>query len=343
MFANLQDFSLVLIWQACQRTRLSEVESSLTSTIWPPWGSLGTAGVQPSASRECEAGIDRSIYIGQYYDAATGLSYLNSRYYNAAQGQFISEDSVFLGNPKYQNLGNPQTLNAYSYSQDNPIVIEDPNGTAGLAASLPSIGYPSFYSPGQGLTAFSPTISPSVNAGASSLGQTIQNHPYIAMGVAITTAAVVAAPFTFGGSVGAGLSVDSALISAEAAGTAAATCEKECPIAESAADHIVLGLRSGLDATASQVGGRTLLSDPAWMNTLQDAIANGATKFTLSLNGLSGGSSAFSKVISAAQAGSTFGATATNWEIAQLYQAGILGNVNLIENGVSVSNPFTQW
>ena len=35
-------------------------------------------------------------YIGQFSDA-TGLSYLNARYYSSAQGQFLSEDPVFPG------------------------------------------------------------------------------------------------------------------------------------------------------------------------------------------------------------------------------------------------------
>src|SRR5271156_4542478 len=42
---------------------------------------------------------ERRKFIGQFVDDST-LSYLNARYYNGAQGQFTSEDSVFLGNPK---------------------------------------------------------------------------------------------------------------------------------------------------------------------------------------------------------------------------------------------------
>ena len=72
-------------------------------------------------------------YIGQVYDAPTQLLYLNARYYNANQGQFISQDPVFLGNPSQQNLSNPQTLNAYSYSEDNPITGADPSGKLSLA------------------------------------------------------------------------------------------------------------------------------------------------------------------------------------------------------------------
>jgi hypothetical protein len=35
---------------------------------------------------------------------------------------------VFLGDPSQQNLSAPQSLNAYSYSEDNPIVKSDPTG-----------------------------------------------------------------------------------------------------------------------------------------------------------------------------------------------------------------------
>jgi len=35
---------------------------------------------------------------------------------------------VFLGPPSQQNLQDPQSLNSYSYSEDNPIVKEDPTG-----------------------------------------------------------------------------------------------------------------------------------------------------------------------------------------------------------------------
>jgi RHS repeat-associated protein len=78
-------------------------------------------------------------YIGQFSDAS-GLSYLNARYYNGSQGQFTSEDPTFLaiGNPNQiqqtsqqqqnQLLMDPQSLNSYSYSRDNHIIIEDPSG-----------------------------------------------------------------------------------------------------------------------------------------------------------------------------------------------------------------------
>lgn len=68
-------------------------------------------------------------YIGQFTDP-TNLSFLNARYYDSGRGQFLSQDPVFLGNPKQQNLMDPQTLNSYSYANGNPIVNKDPSGRA---------------------------------------------------------------------------------------------------------------------------------------------------------------------------------------------------------------------
>jgi len=69
-------------------------------------------------------------FIGQYEDAATQLSYLNARYYNGGNGQFLSQDPVFNRDPNRQTLGNPQSLNSYSYANNNPINFSDPNGEA---------------------------------------------------------------------------------------------------------------------------------------------------------------------------------------------------------------------
>jgi RHS repeat-associated protein len=74
-------------------------------------------------------------YVGQFSDAS-GLSYLNARYYNGTQGQFTSQDPVFLAPPLQQNLQDPQSLNAYTYSEDNPITREDPLGKLAVGFSF---------------------------------------------------------------------------------------------------------------------------------------------------------------------------------------------------------------
>jgi RHS repeat-associated protein len=83
---------------------------------------------------------EKRQYIDQFSDTQTGLDYLNARYYNPAQGQFLSEDPVFLalGSPtsverlaslsQKQILSNPQMFNVYSYARNNPITIKDPSG-----------------------------------------------------------------------------------------------------------------------------------------------------------------------------------------------------------------------
>jgi RHS repeat-associated protein len=71
-------------------------------------------------------------FTGQKYDSTTNLNYLNARYQDPVRGQFINEDPVFLGSPSQQNLQDPQSLNACSYSEDDPITKEDPLGKDAL-------------------------------------------------------------------------------------------------------------------------------------------------------------------------------------------------------------------
>ncbi|MDR3572161.1 MAG: RHS repeat-associated core domain-containing protein [Candidatus Pacebacteria bacterium] len=69
------------------------------------------------------------------FNDSSGLVYSNARYYNPAQGQFTSEDPMFLGDPRQQNLQDPQALNAYSYAEDNPISKNDPSGKQWVEAA----------------------------------------------------------------------------------------------------------------------------------------------------------------------------------------------------------------
>jgi RHS repeat-associated protein len=71
---------------------------------------------------------EQKQFIGQYEDPETNLSYLQARYYDGSKGEFLSEDPVFLGDPRQQVLTDPQSLNSYSYASDNPIAKSDPTG-----------------------------------------------------------------------------------------------------------------------------------------------------------------------------------------------------------------------
>jgi hypothetical protein len=57
---------------------------------------------------------------------------MNARYYDSSRGQFVSEDPTFWA--LKLNLSDPQSLNSYSYSNDNPISKSDPDGLAATVA-----------------------------------------------------------------------------------------------------------------------------------------------------------------------------------------------------------------
>ena len=66
-------------------------------------------------------------FIGEEYDAETGLNYLNARYYDARIGRFVSQDPMFWQLPT-ELLADPQQLNSYSYARNNPIIYSDATG-----------------------------------------------------------------------------------------------------------------------------------------------------------------------------------------------------------------------
>ncbi len=72
-------------------------------------------------------------YAGHEYDTDTGLSYMNARYYNGKMGRFVSQDPLVVNNPE-RLLQDPQSLNYYAYSRNNPIVNVDPTGNFSINA-----------------------------------------------------------------------------------------------------------------------------------------------------------------------------------------------------------------
>ena len=64
-------------------------------------------------------------FTGQLYDAETYLDYFGARHYTPVWGRFMSPDPSGL---LYANPFNPQSLNLYSYAQNNPLTNIDPTG-----------------------------------------------------------------------------------------------------------------------------------------------------------------------------------------------------------------------
>jgi RHS repeat-associated protein len=83
--------------------------------------------------------VGQRLFIGQFGDDPTALSYLNARYYDAARGQFTSQDPVFLdiGRSRAANsvLTIPQAMNSYSYALGNPLANRDPDERFAIGVS----------------------------------------------------------------------------------------------------------------------------------------------------------------------------------------------------------------
>jgi RHS repeat-associated protein len=63
-------------------------------------------------------------FTGQMRDMVSGLDYFNARYYNPAQGAFLSPDPWNAG----ASLPDSQSWNGFSYVTNNPLNLVDPSG-----------------------------------------------------------------------------------------------------------------------------------------------------------------------------------------------------------------------
>ncbi len=80
-------------------------------------------------------------FTGKERDTETGLDYFGARYYGSNLGRFLSPDE-FTGGPvsasggdptppgplPYADITNPQSLNKYTYTYNNPLNMTDPDG-----------------------------------------------------------------------------------------------------------------------------------------------------------------------------------------------------------------------
>ena len=86
---------------------------------------------------EESTGIESAYkYTGKELDSESGLMYYEARYYEPVIGRFVSVDpmSTTVG---LKGLSDPQSLNYYAYTQNNPLKYVDPDGRELTLASLP--------------------------------------------------------------------------------------------------------------------------------------------------------------------------------------------------------------
>ncbi|MBQ8767779.1 MAG: RHS repeat-associated core domain-containing protein [Clostridia bacterium] len=99
----------------------------LASYEYDAWGnvlSVTDANGNPITSETHIANINPFRYRGYYLDNETGLYYLNSRYYNAEVGRFISADTTDILSVK----ADLYDKNLFAYCDNNPIVRADYGG-----------------------------------------------------------------------------------------------------------------------------------------------------------------------------------------------------------------------
>ena len=78
------------------------------------------------ADRVC---FSRSRYTGKERDTESGNDYFEARYYSSAMGRFMSPDWSDESDPvPFAEFENPQSLNLYTYVNNNPLRSTDPDG-----------------------------------------------------------------------------------------------------------------------------------------------------------------------------------------------------------------------
>ncbi len=83
----------------------------------------------PLACLPSEVSSHRSISTGKEHDSESGNDYFEARYYSSAMGRFMSPDwSAKVMPVPYAKLDDPQSLNLYSYVENNPLARIDPDG-----------------------------------------------------------------------------------------------------------------------------------------------------------------------------------------------------------------------
>jgi RHS repeat-associated protein len=87
--------------------------TAISDERYAPWGTARDASQQAAVPYR---------YTGQREEAALGLYDYGARWYDPAVGRFIQADTIV------PQPGNPQSLNRYSYTLNNPMRYTDPTG-----------------------------------------------------------------------------------------------------------------------------------------------------------------------------------------------------------------------
>jgi RHS repeat-associated protein len=121
-------------------------------------------------------------FTGKERDTESGNDFFGARYYTSTMGRFLTPDwAEKPTNVPYAHFGNPQSLNLYSYVQNNPTTVGDPDGHEGPDASwqtdpkAKANGVPqnTAVQPKKGFAVL-PTVAGAVDLGVGKAGVTAQ-------------------------------------------------------------------------------------------------------------------------------------------------------------------------
>ncbi len=84
----------------------------------------GTGGRTTGLGYAAGDGV-RQQFTGKERDFETGLDYFEARYFASTQGRFTSTDPVIIA---HDRAADPQQINLYAYSRNNPLRYIDPSG-----------------------------------------------------------------------------------------------------------------------------------------------------------------------------------------------------------------------
>jgi len=117
---------------------LGTTQMELSAGGWPVWqGQFMPFGGEivngaPLPQGQPDGSSMHYKFTGKERDAESGLDYFGARYYASGAGRWMSPD--WADKPEavpYSSLDDPQTLNLYTYMQNNPLSGADPDGHFG--------------------------------------------------------------------------------------------------------------------------------------------------------------------------------------------------------------------
>ena len=101
------------------------VDSDLSTVVeysYDAWGKLLTT---TGSKADTIGKLNPFLYRGYYFDAETGLYYLNSRYYDVQTGRFLNVDDTDILLEDQENL---TEHNLFAYCLNNPVNMADDDG-----------------------------------------------------------------------------------------------------------------------------------------------------------------------------------------------------------------------